>query len=184
MQPSVIVACSPDEVEKIEEPTDEARASIGDAREAVLRHHRRLVRLGVLLTGDAFLAEELAQETYLRGLAKAARLPEDEQYRYMRAIASNLWKNRLRRLALERRWSAARVEQPEASVVLEDRDALWRAIKALPVRQRACVVLRYYEELNERETAEVLGCSVGTVKSQTSRAIARLRKELDDEDRG
>jgi RNA polymerase sigma-70 factor (sigma-E family) len=143
-----------------------------------------LVRLGVLLTGDTYLAEELVQETYVRGLAKVVRLPEDEQYPYMRAIASNIWKNRIRRLALERRWSAAREEQAEAPVVLEDRDALWRAIKALPVRQRACVVLRYYEDLNERETAQVLGCSVGTVKSQTSRAIARLRKEFDDEDRG
>ena len=68
--------------------------------------------------------------------------------------------------------------------VIENRETLWGAIRRLPVRQRACVVLRYYEGLTEKETAEVLGCSVGTVKSQTSRALSHLRKELSDEDRG
>jgi RNA polymerase sigma factor (sigma-70 family) len=62
---------------------------------------------------------------------------------------------------------------PEPS--LADRDAVWRAVSALPPRQRAVVVLRYYEDLTEAEIAEVLGCSRGTVKSQASDALARLR---------
>jgi RNA polymerase sigma factor (sigma-70 family) len=55
---------------------------------------------------------------------------------------------------------------------------MWRVVKTLPARQRAAVVLRYYEDLSEADTAAILGCSVGTVKSQTSRAIAGLRSKL------
>jgi len=58
------------------------------------------------------------------------------------------------------------------------RDALWSAVSELPDRQRAVVVLRYYEQLSEQETAEALGVSVGTVKSQASRAIGTLRTHL------
>jgi RNA polymerase sigma-70 factor (sigma-E family) len=153
-----------------------------DARTVFLRHHGRLLRLCTLLTGNADLGEDLVQEAFSRALARVTALPESDQYPYLRATASNLWKNRLRRLSLERRWHPAEVATEPLST--EERDAIWRAVVALPVRQRACVVLRFYEELTERETAEILGCSIGTVKSQTSRALARLREEMRDEDRG
>jgi len=55
---------------------------------------------------------------------------------------------------------------------------MWKAVLQLPTRQRACVVLRYYEDLTERETAAVMGCSVGTVKSQSAKALARLGEAL------
>ena len=63
---------------------------------------------------------------------------------------------------------------PERGVV--ERDAVWAAVQALPVRQRAVIVLRYYEDLSEEQIAEVLGCSRGTVKSQASAALANLRR--------
>jgi len=152
------------------------------ARDVFLVHHARLVRLCTLLTGSEDAGEDLAQEAFARALTRVSGLPEAERYPYLRTTASNLWKNRLRRLSIERRWrpSARLSDQPSA----EERDELWQAVVALPVRQRACVVLRFYEDLSERDTAQVLGCSIGTVKSQTSRALAKLREEMRDEDRG
>jgi DNA-directed RNA polymerase specialized sigma24 family protein len=78
-----------------------------------------------------------------------------------------------------RRWNGEQPtgELPEAGVgpAPDDRTDLWRALERLPRRQRAVVVLRYYEDLTEAQTARVLGCTVGTVKSQTSKAFAKLR---------
>lgn len=157
------------------------RASGEALREAFRRHQSSLVRMCVLVTGDQDLAEDLVQETFVKAVPAIERLPEDEVLRYLRATAMNLWRNRLRRLAVERR---PRPWQSKASLALpiEERDAVWHAIRRLPPRQRACVVLRYYEELTEQETASLLGCSVGTVKSQTSRALDRMRRELQHED--
>ena len=76
---------------------------------------------------------------------------------------------------------AQRTEAPDE---LAERDAVWQVVRRLPPRQRAAVVLRYYEDLSEAETAEVLGCSIGTVKSQTSRAVATLRAVMTEERRG
>ena len=70
--------------------------------------------------------------------------------------------------------AAAAGHRPE-DVRVDDRTDLWRALARLPKRQRAVVVLRFYEDLSEIETAEILQCSVGTVKSQASRALAKLR---------
>jgi RNA polymerase sigma factor (sigma-70 family) len=63
--------------------------------------------------------------------------------------------------------------------IIEQRDHLWDALSRLPERQRACLVLRCYEDLPEREIADLLGCSVGTVKSHTHRGLARLRQEVE-----
>ncbi len=75
--------------------------------------------------------------------------------------------------------SSARVEARP-----EDRAELVRALRTLPARQRACVVLRYYADLPEREVADLLGCSVGTVKSQSSKALAKLRRLIEEDGAG
>jgi RNA polymerase sigma-70 factor (sigma-E family) len=161
--------------------TDEvARARlVGEPLRAAFEvHYPSVVRFCVLLSGRRDVAEDLAQEAFVRLAPKIDRLEPAAVGPYIRRIAVNLWKNRLRRLALERRHREEAVPEPIAGPAFEDRDELWTAIVRLSLRQRACLVLRYYEDLSERDTAAVLGCSIGTVKSTTSRAIARLRKEL------
>jgi len=69
--------------------------------------------------------------------------------------------------------------EPDRTNEIADRDYLLRALAALPPRQRAVVVLRYFDDLSEAETAQMLGCSLGTVKSQTARGLARLRVTAD-----
>jgi RNA polymerase sigma-70 factor (sigma-E family) len=71
--------------------------------------------------------------------------------------------------------SAAVPAWPDQSTAIADRDLLWRALAQLPPRQRAVLVLRYYEDLTEAQTADLLGCTVGSVKTQASRALAKLR---------
>lgn len=150
-------------------------------RTAFERHYGVLVRFCALVSGEPQAAEDLAQEAFVRAADRIGRVGVDNVGAYLRRTALNVWKNRLRRLAVERRVRAREPEREQEGRP-EERDVVWAAVRRLPHGQRACLVLRYYEELSERETAEVLGCSVGTVKSQTSRALARLRKELSDED--
>ena len=143
-------------------------------------HYASLVRVGVLLTSQREQAEDLVQEAFTRAATALDRLPDDEVRPYLRRAVLNLWLNRLRRLRLERRHPID--EMPRNGVSFEERDLLWEAVSKLAPRQRACLVLRYYEDLSEPETAQVLGCSVGTVKSQTHKALARLRLEVTDGD--
>lgn len=157
---------------------------VGPGREGLRRafeeHYARLFRLCLLLSGHRELAEDIAQDAFVRTAARLETLPPPEVAPYLRTTAVNLWRNRMRRRALERRslWRfVSRASEPPNAVV-DERERLWPAVLRLPPRQRACVVLRYYEDLSEQETAAILDCSVGTVKSQTSRALARLRQRI------
>ncbi|HXF37233.1 MAG TPA: SigE family RNA polymerase sigma factor [Actinomycetota bacterium] len=150
-------------------------------RAAFERHYVPLVRSCMLLTGSKHAAEDIVQEAFVRVAPRLSALGQDEVRPYLRRSVVNLWKNHLRRLAVERRHRRdvhAGTSQEDA---LEDRHVVRRAVMRLPPRQRACIVLRYFEGLREREVAQVLGCSVGTVKRHTSRALARQRQELGDE---
>jgi RNA polymerase sigma-70 factor (sigma-E family) len=142
-------------------------------------HAADLTRLAYLVVGDRGAAEEVVQEAFLRVWRSRLRLRDvDAAPAYLRRTVVNLSRSRLRRLALERRHARALREEPGA----EPRDwvDLRRALAALPPRRRACVVLRYFADLTEAETADLLGVSVGTVKSQTSKALRRLHTALAD----
>lgn len=137
-----------------------------------------LVRTAFLLTGDRFLAEDLAQTALTRVYASWRRVRRaDDVDAYVRRVLVNANSGRFRKRRVDEH--LVPVPQDGRSHVphepIAQRSALMAALAELPPRQRAVVVLRYWEDLSEREVATVLGCAVGTVKSQAAKALARLR---------
>jgi RNA polymerase sigma-70 factor (sigma-E family) len=143
----------------------------------------RYLRLARLLTGDRDRGEELLQDSLVRLYVRWRRAATRDPHAYLRRILVNgniSWWRLRRRECL----SAAPPDRADPGVRTPDRDDDVRAaLLALPVGQRAVVVLRYYEDLTERAVARALGCSVGTVKSQNARALRRLRELLDDKEK-
>ncbi len=138
-----------------------------------------LLRTAYLLTGDQHTAEDLVQTA----LAKLYLSWEKVQDRglidgYVRRILVNENNSLWRRAWKKREFSTDAVPDHQSVVDTPDDGrsaALWEFVQTLPRKQRAVVVLRYYEDLSEAEVADILGISVGTVKSQSSRALAALR---------
>ena len=146
-------------------------------------HHRDAVRLAYLLTSDAAQAEDIVAEAFAKVYVRWKRGEVRDVGAYLRRAVANEANSKLRRRYVERR-EAGRQRGDDRGVRLlddqaADRDEVWSALGHLPARQRQAVVLRYYEDLSEAETAEVLGVSVGTVKSQVSRGLARMQTLLE-----
>jgi RNA polymerase sigma-70 factor (sigma-E family) len=143
--------------------------------EFVAARSSRLLRTAFLLTRDHALAEDLLQTALAKAWFSWSRIQGDPEP-YVRRILVNTFASWWRR-----RWNGehAYAEPPEpdsgAQGDGDQRQDLWAAMGRLPKRQRAVIVLRYVEDLTEAETARVLGVSTGTVKSQTSKALAKLR---------
>lgn len=144
------------------------------------------LRVAYLLTGDRALAEDLMQEAFVRVLGRFRDLRNgDAFWWYLRRTIVNLSNSHFRRLRVERAHLAR-----ERSTVLgaevgaaaapdvEERERMRAALAGLRPQQRAAIVLRFYEDLSEAETADILRCPVGTVKSMVSRGMASLREEL------
>jgi RNA polymerase sigma-70 factor (sigma-E family) len=138
-----------------------------------------LRRLGFLLTGDWSEGEELAQDALVRVWWRWALVRRQEHPEaYARKVLINRHRSLLRRLRLDARHAGrARIEVADAGQ-REELLVVWAAIRRLPTRQRAVVVLRYHEDLPELEVARLLRMPVGTVKSTANRALARLRRDL------
>jgi RNA polymerase sigma-70 factor (sigma-E family) len=145
-------------------------------------HHRQAVRLAYLLVSDPHLAEDIVSEAFAKVYVRWSKGEVRDVGAYLRRAVANEANSRLRRRYLERRVADERSGDDRGVRLVDEQaaehDQVWRAIERLPDRQRAAVVLRYYEDLSEAETAEVLGVSLGTVKSQTSRGLARLQDLL------
>lgn len=143
----------------------------------VAARRSRLFRTAFLLCGDRFAAEDLVQQTLERSFVAWHRVSRaDEPDAYVRRIMINEHARKFHRRGREA--LVTEVPEPRQSPVgdwAETRSALLTALAALPPRQRQTVVLRYVEDLSETQTAAAMGCSVGTVKSQAARGIARLR---------
>jgi RNA polymerase sigma-70 factor (sigma-E family) len=146
-------------------------------------HHRQAVRLAYLMTSDANQAEDIAAEAFAKVYVRWSKGQVRDVGAYLRRAVANEANSKLRRRYLERREASRRTGDERGVRLLDedaaDRDEVWAAIRRLPDRQRHAVVLRYYEDLSEAETAEILGCSVGTVKSQVSRGLAKLERMLE-----
>jgi RNA polymerase sigma-70 factor (sigma-E family) len=147
-------------------------------REFMLGRWPMLVRLAYGLTGDRGHAEDLAQAALARAYAAWGRVRRAEDPdAYVRRILINLNNRRFRRQRIDERSSEVLPEPAVADATgqADQRSDLLAALRDLPPRQRAVVVLRYWDGLTEAQAAAVLGCSVGNVKSQASRALAKLR---------
>lgn len=133
---------------------------------------RHLVRSAYLLTGDVHRAEDLVQEALTKVALRWPRLHDGNALAYARRIIvhDNIsWWRRRRDILVETREEASPVTEPEVALVVQ------RSLQRLTRSQRAVVVLRHFDDLTERETAEILGVSIGTIKSQNAAALARLR---------
>jgi RNA polymerase sigma-70 factor (sigma-E family) len=145
-------------------------------------HHAELARLAHLLTGEPDAADDLAADALLALWHRWDRVrAADHPVAYARGVVAHLARTRIRSAVRERRrvalfWSGRqeRTDGPDVPAVLDVQDAL----RALPFRKRACVVLRHALDLSEKDTALALGISVGTVKSQTSKGLAELERRL------
>jgi RNA polymerase sigma-70 factor (sigma-E family) len=164
----------------------------GEFREFMHARWPAMVRLAYGLTGDQGHAEDVAQAAFARAYASWARVRRSgDPDAYVRQIVINENRNRFRK----RRVTERLTDSPPESVLIDtpwtdaireydERSALMAALQRLGPRQRAVIVLRYWMDLTEHETAAALNCSVGTVKSQASRARAALRQAAELVDGG
>jgi RNA polymerase sigma-70 factor (sigma-E family) len=144
----------------------------------------RLLRTTYAVTGDRQLAEDALQTAFAKAYAAWPRVSRaDDPIAYVRRIALHAAIAQQRKASVRRETTLPALPEGRAGSgeeALLQRDEVWAAIAALPARQRAVVVLRYYEDLSEREIADALGCRPGTVKSQASAALSTLRARLGD----
>ena len=150
-----------------------------DFRSYVAARSPALMRTAYMLSGNRADAEDLLQTALAKTYLAWDRIREREAVDgYVRRVMVNTQTSWWRRRKVDEHPTDALPERSggrDATADADLHDALWTALSTLPKRQRAMVVLRYYEDLSEAETAQVMGVSVGTVKSATSRALAKLR---------
>jgi RNA polymerase sigma-70 factor (sigma-E family) len=173
-------------------PPSMSSSSTWDADEAVTAlyaaHYRSLVRMAALLLRDADEAEEVVQDAFVAMHDAWRRLRDaDRALAYLRQSVVNRARSALRRRAVRERHASAPAREPlrhlpsaeSEAMRAEDRRAIIDALRTLPERQREAIVLRYYADLSEADTASAMGVSRGAVKSHTSRGMAALRTNLE-----
>jgi RNA polymerase sigma-70 factor (sigma-E family) len=156
----------------------------GEAFEQFARDRSaHLLRLALMLSGwNEAVAQDLLQTALERAYGRRWLLFRDQAAAepYVRRVLVNAaidWRRALRRRREHPLDAASGLSLRDATALVDDRDLLLRALSALPPRQRAVLVLRYWEGLSDAEIAATMNCAVGTVRSQASRALARLRQQ-------
>jgi RNA polymerase sigma-70 factor (sigma-E family) len=171
-------------------PTEPAPAEpipvvVDQIAELHARHYVHLVRLAVALIDHQESAEEVVQDAFLATLRRRPHLRDPSAAQaYLRRAVVNGSRDRLRARRVRRAATlpqAGQIRSPEDEVLmLEEHRALIDALRTLPQRQREVLVLRYFSDLTERETADAVGISIGGVKSSAHRGMAALRRVLGD----
>jgi RNA polymerase sigma-70 factor (ECF subfamily) len=153
------------------------------------RHYGRIHRAALVMTGNVWEADDLAQETFLQAMRSVGRFTGQSRVEtWLYAILINQHRRRLRTQQRRRRrlwrwfdwgWTPPEDVRPEQRLELEEwRQSVWKQVAQLPEPHRHAMVLRYSEELSYEEIAQALGCPVGTVKSRLHHALAALRQRL------
>ena len=144
----------------------------------VRARYPQLLRRGYLLTGNQLAAEDLVQEALARCCAAWRRHPITEPDAYVHRVMVNVLisRSRLRRFREEVTADVPDVRASDVTSQHAERDAVWRALLETPPRQQAVLVLRFYEGMTESEIAACMDTTVGTVRSQTAKGLARLRE--------
>lgn len=164
------------------DPMPQLTATDADFAAFVGARQQALARFAYLLTGNPHDAEDLVQSALAKAYGHWRRITSMQSPEaYVRTIMVNehtsWWRRAWRRKERSASDLIALTDAP-AGPIAEHDDELWQLVLALPPQQRAAVVCRFYEDLSEAQTAEILGVSVGTVKSHTHRALAQLRTTL------
>jgi RNA polymerase sigma-70 factor (sigma-E family) len=160
----------------------------GELADLYVRHVPAANRLAFLLTGDRSESEDLVHDAFVRCVGRFGHLRAHEAFdAYLRRTIVNLHTSKLRRLHVERTYLSKEAGRGPDGLTsglpdIAGREDMWRRLRSLPSRQRAVLVLRYYEDLSERETADAMRCSVAAVKSMTARATSALREGIRGED--
>ena len=158
--------------------TEGARAFVAEFQAA---RGQALFRYAYLLTGNAEDAQDLVQDAMVSLLGRS-RSDIADPNGYVRRMITNAWISQGRRRTRFNRLRPRLVADDRTSDdgdVTADRDLIWRMLGRLGERQRAAIVLRYYEDLSDAEVADALGCAVGTVRSLVSRGLAAMRADLE-----
>ncbi len=143
-------------------------------------HAPGAVRLAYLLTGDRALAQDLVQDAFARLIGRLAHVRSRDSFdAYLSRMIVNLSRDHFRRKKIERAYLAKRAAEPRVGSTVEPDVAAYEAMRAallnLPERQRAAIVLRYYEDMSDLQVSEILRCRPATVRSLVSRGVQALR---------
>ena len=162
--------------------TGGAEPIVGGLEDLYVRHAPEAVRLAFLLTSDGQTAEDIAQEAFIKVAGRFRHLRDPNALdAYLRRTVVNLCMSHHRRRRVEREYLSREAGRRPATIGPPDvgaRDELRAALATLPMRQRAAIVLRYYQDLSEQQVAEALGCSATAARSLVFRAMETLRTQI------
>jgi RNA polymerase sigma factor (sigma-70 family) len=172
------------EVTRIDPPRarDAPRPAVSDRLGSLYaRQGAAATRLAYFLTGDPHVAQDIAQEAFVRIGRKLFGLRDIEhESAYLHRTIVNLCRGRARRMKTERAGLQKMAHGPHAHPPdIAEQDEMWQVLLRLPLRQRAALYLRYYQDLSEAQAAEALGCSVGALKSLVNRGLTQLRARFE-----